>query len=132
MRKNIVNIMATTGVSLLVLSVIATCYQARFLCVDAVFQAFFANILIHIGINWLHGIEFQYPIVESILSISYTIIIALVCGKLFHWYNSMPIEVLTLLAIIVYLAGCWLSVIQLRREVKDINALLQRQREHKN
>lgn len=132
MRRMIVNIMATMGISLLVLSVIATFYQARFLCVDAVFQTLFANILIHIGIKWIHGIEFRYPIAESILSISYTTITALVCGKLFHWYDSMPVEVLTLLAVIVYLAGCWLSVIRFRREVKDINVLLQRQREQKN
>ena len=131
MRKIITNILATTAISLIALSVIALCYQAHFLCIDAVFQSFFANILIHIGIKWMQHIDFQYPIVQSLLSIGYTIIVALVCGKVFHWYDSMPVQVLTLLAAIVYIMGAWPSVIQLIREVKDINVLLQKQKEYR-
>lgn len=129
MRKIITNILATTAISLLALSVIAVCYQAHFLCIDAVFQAFFANILIHIGIKWIQRIDFQYPIAESLLSIGYTIILVLVCGRVFHWYDSMPVQVLALLAVFVYFVGVWLSVIQLKREVNDINVLLQKQKE---
>lgn len=132
MRKIMINIMATTGISLLVLSVIAVCYEARFLCIDSVFQSFFANILIHMGILWFSRCEFQYPIAESLLSIGYTIIVALVCGKIFHWYDSMPIGVLVLLAVTVYLAGCFLSVIRLRRETEDVNALLKKQKQRRN
>ena len=131
MRKILMNIMATTGISILALSVIALCYQARFLCIDAVFQTFFANILIHIGIRGFQHIDFQYPIAASILSIGYTMTVALVCGRFFHWYDSMPVQVLALLAVIVYLGGCWLSVIQLKREVNDINALLQKQKKER-
>lgn len=128
MRKIVMNIMATTGISILTLSVIAVCYQATFLCIDAVFQTLLANILIHLGITYIQRIDFQYPIAASILSISYTMIVALVCGEIFHWYDSMPVGVLVLLAAIVYFGGCWLSVIQLKREVNDINALLQKQK----
>ena len=79
----------------------------------------------------MQHIDFQYPIVQSLLSIGYTIIVALVWGKVFHWYDSMPVQVLTLLAAIVYIMGAWLSVIQLKREVKDINVLLQKQKEYR-
>ena len=64
MRKMLINILATTGVSIVALAVIATCYQASFLCIETVFQSFLANILIHIGIRCLNKIEFQYFIVE--------------------------------------------------------------------
>lgn len=131
MRKLMMNIMATTGVSLVALAIIATCYQARFLCIESVFQSFLANILIHIGIKWMNRIDFQYPIAETILSISYMIIVVLVCGKIFHWYSSTPIGVLIPLAVFVYLAGCWLSVIQIKREVEDINVLLKKQKERR-
>lgn len=129
MRKIIMNIMATTGVSLLVLSLIAVCYKAHFLCIDTVFQTFFANILIHAGIRVLGHIDFKYPIAGSLLSISYMIIVVLVSGKIFHWYDSLPAGMLILLTIIVYLAGCWLSVIRIRREVDDINSLLQERKQ---
>lgn len=129
MRKIITNILTTTAISLLVLSLIALCYRAKFLCIESVFQAFFANILIHLGIKWMQRIDFNYPIAESLLSIGYTIMVALVCGKVFHWYDSMPVQVLALLAGIVYIVGASLSVIQLKREVNDINVLLQKHKE---
>ncbi len=132
MRKMILNIMATTGITLFLLAVIATCYSARFLCVESVFQSLFANVLMHLGIYGLSKPEFRYPIMESVLSIGYTIMVALICGKIFHWYESMPIGVLALMTMVVYLLGCWLSVIKLRKEVNDINILLQRRKEHRN
>lgn len=126
MHKMMMNIMTTTGVSLVALAVIATSYQAQYLCINTVFQAFLANILIHVGIKLFQYIDFQYPLVETILSISYTIIVVLVCGKAFQWYDSTPIGVLIPLAVFVYLAGCCLRVVRIKREVKDINALLQK------
>lgn len=126
MRKMMMNIMTTTGVSLVALAVIATSYQAQYLCINTVFQAFLANILIHVGIKLFQLIDFQYSLVESILSISYTIMVVLVCGKLFQWYSSTPIEVLIPLAVFVYLAGCCLRVVQIKRDIKDINVLLQK------
>ena len=111
MRKIITNILTTTAISLLVLSLIALCYRAKFLCIESVFQAFFANILIHLGIKWMQRIDFNYPIAESLLSIGYTIMVALVCGKVFHWYDSMPVQVLALLAGIVM----WLMTAQNQR-----------------
>lgn len=131
MRKMVMNIMTTTGISILALSVIALCYQATLLCIDTVFQTFLANILIHLGIQCFQHIDFRYPIAASILSISYTVMIALVCGMIFHWYDSIPAGVLALLAVIVYIGGCWLSVIQLKREVNDINVLLQKQKKER-
>lgn len=125
MRKLMMNIMSTTGITLLVLSAIAVCYHARFLCIESVFQAFFANVLIHIGVMFIVRHEFLYPIAESLLSMSYVIIVALVCGRVFHWYDSMSIGVLILMSVIVYLVGCFLSVMQLKRETDDVNLLLQ-------
>ena len=54
MRKVLINILATTGVSIIALAVIASCYQASFLCIETVFQSLLANILIHIGIICLN------------------------------------------------------------------------------
>ncbi|MEE1255233.1 MAG: hypothetical protein UHN47_01785 [Lachnospiraceae bacterium] len=131
MRKMLINILATTGVSIVALAVIATCYQARFLCIETVFQSLLANILTHIGIRCLNKIEFQYFIMESILSISYTIIVVLICGKIFHWYSSTPLGVLIPLAVFVYLAGWCLRIFQVKQEIDDINVLLKRQKERR-
>lgn len=128
MKKILTNIMATTAISLIVLSVIAACYKAHFLCIETVFQTFGVNIFLHLGVIGIQKIDFTFPIVEPLLSIGYSLLLVLVCGNIFSWYESMPVYVLVLLTMIVYIVGAWLSVIQLRKEVNDINELLKYQK----
>ena len=62
MKKIVLNIMATTGITLVVLALIATCFNAIFIRIDAVFQSFILNILLHIGYYFFSKKEYKYPI----------------------------------------------------------------------
>ena len=46
MRRTVLNIMATTGITMVVLSMVALCYDASFICISTVFQSLGLNTII--------------------------------------------------------------------------------------
>ena len=128
MKKMIINIMATTGITLVVLALIGTLYGAKFLCISGVFQSLGANIVMHLGFILTGKFESKYPILEAILDISYTIVVLIIFGAVFNWYRSTPIWVLIIMAVIIYSFGCLISIFRMREDVKDINELLQKRK----
>lgn len=125
MRKRILNIMATTGITLVVLSVIARCYGANYLYIEGVFQSLFVNVLIHIVLLAGTKLEFKYPIAESVLKVGVTIVIVLLSGWLFGWYDYMALWVLGLMVIIIYSISVAISAFSMLEEVRSINVLLE-------
>lgn len=128
MKKMIINVMATTGITLIVLALIGTLYGAKLLFISGVFQSLGANIVMHLGLIITDKFESKYPILETILDISYTIIILIIFGAVFNWYRSTPIWVLIIMAVIIYSFGCFMSIFRMREDVKNINELLQKRK----
>ena len=124
MKKIVLNIMATTGITLVVLALIATCFNATFIRIDAVFQSFILNILIHIGYYFLSKKEYKYPILESVIQMGYTVVLVLIAGEICGWYESMPLWCLFGMAIVVYVLGILCSAVSMLGDVREINALL--------
>lgn len=125
MKKAVVNIMATTGMTLIILALVVALYGASFLCITSVFQSLAANIVIHAGLTLTHKFESKYVILELLLDISYTIGILLVFGLIFGWYASTPAGVLAIMAVVIYLLNCSVGIFRVREDVKIINELLQ-------
>ena len=65
MKKAIRNVFAMTGITLVVLSLVALCYNASFLCLETVFQALGLNLLIYLGIMFINTIEFRFYLLET-------------------------------------------------------------------
>lgn len=128
MKKMIINIMATTGITLVVLALIGTLYGAKFLLISSVFQSLGANIVMYLGFILTGKFESKYPILEAILDISYIIVVLIIFGAVFNWYRSTPIWVLIIMAVLIYSFGCLISISRMREEVKDINELLQKRK----
>lgn len=125
MKRFVVSLMATTGISIVILALIGAFSGARFLYIDSVFQAFGANIIIHLGLLVTNKFDSKYLVLESLLDISYTIGILLVFGYAFNWYPYTPAWMLVLMAVSVYLIGCAISIFRLREDVRIVNELLQ-------
>lgn len=125
MKRIVVNIMSTTGISLVILALIGAFSGAGFLCIDSVFQVFAANVVIHLGLILTNKFESKYLVLESFLDISYTIVILLTFGLAFGWYPYTPVWVLAIMAVIVYLIGCASNIFRMREDVKIVNELLQ-------
>ena len=129
MKKTIINMMASTGLTLIVLAAIGTIYGAIFLFISSVFQSLGANIVIHLGFLLTRKFESEYVALEALLDISYTIIVLIIFGWIFDWYGSTPIYILAIMAVAIYLISLFLSMVRIREEINTINKLLKRRNE---
>lgn len=126
MKKMILNIMATTGVTLVVLAIVALCHDATVIFISSVFQVLLLNVVIYIGLYILNRFEYKYPIVETGLKLAYVLALVLVSGYLFGWYDNMSAVVLGLMTIVIFGVCVFLDTLSLINEVKDINGLIER------
>lgn len=126
MKRMILNIMSTTGITLVVLAIVALCYGATVLFISAVFQALLLNVVIYIGIYIIDYFEYRYPLVQTGLKLLYVLASVLIFGLLFHWYGNMSAGTLIIMTIAIFVLCVGLDTISLRGEVKDINSLLKK------
>ncbi|MBE5904287.1 MAG: hypothetical protein E7275_08365 [Pseudobutyrivibrio sp.] len=125
MRKNILNIFAMTGVTLVVLSLVALCYKASFLCLDTVFQALGVNALIYFGVYIINKFEIPYFLLETTIKLIYSIGLILVFGMIFGWYSSLSVTVLTIMSLAILLICTFLDTLSINGEINEINQLIQ-------
>ena len=125
MKKVLLNIMATTGISLVVLSLVATWYDGSLICIDTIFQVLGLNVVIYIGLYFMEFMEYRFAILETALKLTYIIALVLVTGLIWEWYNNLPVAVLVLMTIGIFVACVCLDAISLISEVKSINVLIE-------
>ena len=125
MKKMIVNILATTGISLLLLSAAALSFHASCIYLKTVFQAFGVNIITHLGITGIKKMELKNIVTEMVLEITFIVCEILVFGQLFHWFTSLSFLVLVCMGIIIYIISLFLNLLQMKQEAKEINLLIQ-------
>ncbi len=125
MKKGVIHIFATTGISLVLLAIIATLYSAQFLCVKTVFQVFLANVVAHLIFLLMYKIEIKYFAVEVAVEIVLTVALSLLFGAIFNWYISTPLFVLVLMSIAIYIISIILNILHMKREADKINKLIQ-------
>lgn len=130
MKKIVLNIMALTGITLLVLSVIARIYGGNAICIDTIFQITVLSTLIQLGFLLTHRFDSQYPILEIMLDIAYTMFITLITGAVFQWNQTFPTWILVIMVFVVYLVGYLIDIYRTKEEVRIINELLQKRREN--
>lgn len=130
MKKFVINVLATTGLSLVLLSVIALFYQAEYLCFQTVFQVFGANAVLHFGFLLLRKLEMKRLLIEIFSGIVMIIILLIVCGLLFDWFSSTPAWVLIPMGFVIYIVSAVLDLISMRQDAREINMLI-RKREGK-
>lgn len=124
MKKNVVNILATTGISLLLLSVVALSFHASCIYLETVFQAFAVNIITHLGIMCIKKMEFKNIYTEVILEITFIVCELLVFGQLFHWFTSLSFLLLVCMGIVIYIISLFLNLLQMKQEAREINLLI--------
>lgn len=125
MKKMILNIMATTGISLVALALIATLYDGTLICIDTVFQMLGLNIVIYIGLYFMDYMEYRYALLETGLKLIYIILLVLISGFVWDWYNNLSGAVLILMTIGIFAVCVCLDTISLLSEVKTINVLIE-------
>ena len=127
MKKTIINIFAMTGITLVALSLIALLYNATFLCLNTVFQALGVNILIYAGITLINKIEINLSLVETGLKLIYSVILVIIFGSVFAWYDSLSLPVLIIFTAFILIVCEFLDMLSLKNKVKEINELIEKQ-----
>lgn len=125
MKKVLLNIMATTGISLVVLSLVATLYDGSLICIDTIFQVLGLNVVIYIGLYVMEFAEYRFAILETGMKLTYIIVLVLISGLIWGWYNNLSVTVLVLMTIGIFVVCVCLDAISLISEVKSINALIE-------
>ncbi len=126
MKKMILNIMATTGITLVVLALVATYYGGTLICINTVFQALVLNIVIYAGIYLLNHFEYPYPILETGVKLIYILVLVLTSGWIFGWYNNLSGPVLVLMSVVIFCLCLCLDTMSLIDDVKAINVLIEK------
>ncbi|BAL70009.1 hypothetical protein [Streptococcus mutans] len=127
MRKAVTNFFATTGISLILLSLFALYFQAHWLLLVTIFQVFLVNILIHLALLTRQKWEFQQELVGSLLDL---VIIEGIIYSLsfpFHWNASL--WVLLSIGLVIYLISRLLDLFYLGQEAQEINSLIKKRRQ---
>lgn len=125
MKKWLINIFATTGISLILLSIIAVLYRAEFLCVKTVFQVFLVNVIAHLILLLMNKIEIKHAAVEAAIEIVLIVALSLLSGAAFNWYTSTPLFVLIPMSIAIYVISIVLNILHMKRQADEINKLIQ-------
>lgn len=126
MKKQCVNVFATTGLSLIVISLVALMYKAEFLCISTVFEVLGVNVFIHSGLYIANKINYKYLLAELIAG-NFTVISALIIfGFILNWFSYVPIWVLVIMGIAIYFLSSFLNLFRMQREAKEINDLLRK------
>ncbi len=132
MKKFIVNIFATTGISLIFLSVIALFFHAKCIYLQTVFQVLGTNIIVHFGLILLSKLELKHSMIEMFLDIALIIIVLIVFGSIFHWFTSTPIWILAILGSVMYIVSVILNLLYMKQEAHEINALIKKRNSKKS
>lgn len=126
MKKITVHILCSTGITLIILALAARMSNASFLCISSVFESFAANIVIYLGFLFTRKLESSYAVIEFMVDFGYVAVVLILFGTIFDWFRSTPLWMLIMIGAVVYAAGIFLSMIQMRQDIEEINALLSR------
>lgn len=132
MKKFIVNIFATTGISLLLLSITALFFHAQCIYLQTVFQVLGTNIMVHFGLFFLNKLEVKYAVFEIFLNITLILVMLLLFGSVFHWFTSTPLWVLMIMGFVIYIVSIILNLLCMQQEAQEINALIKKRNSKKN
>ena len=120
--KNIIkNSLATTGLALMILSIVAVLYNGKLICIETVFQILLSSLVINFILILLKHFESKFFLVELFAEIGSTLIVLIVAGYWFNWYVSIPVWVLIIIGIVVYLIGCLIDMFHITNDIKFIN-----------
>jgi hypothetical protein len=125
----ILYVFASTGAVLFLLAVFAMFKGSRTIDANTVLEIIGANTVISIGLSLTHKIELRYAIFEFLIDIGFMAVVIVFSGILFNWYTRIPVWVPLVIVLVVYILFYSLDIVRVRRDIKEINKLLQKLRE---
>ena len=129
LKRIILYVFTSTGAVMFFLAVFLMFKENKSISADTILEIIGTNIVITIGLFLTYKIELRYPILEFLLDIGFMIAVIVLSGALFKWYSYIPIWVPVVIVIVVYILFYFLDIIRVRKDVKEINKLIQELKE---
>jgi len=128
-KRIITYIFASTGAVLFLLTVFVMFKENKYINANTILEIIAANTVISTGLFFTHKIEFRYAIFEFLLDIGFMITVIVLSGIIFDWYSLIPVWVPLVIVLMVYILFYLLDIIRVRRDIKEINKMLQKLKE---
>jgi len=132
MKQTIVRILFTTGAALVGLAIFYKINNTEYMNIRHIFEILGANTLINFGLYFRYKFEIRNVILEFIVDVSYLLIVLLAFGKIFNWYPALPVWYLIIMAVVIYIFVIVTTVVKIRKDTNEINALLKKREEKNN
>ncbi len=124
MKNLIKNILATTGLTVIMLAIIGTIYGAQLLCISSIYQLLLVNVIIHLGLLLVQKLESPYYLIEILWQFFYVLLVLIPAGYLFDWYSSTPLWIVVIMGIVMYTFSCVMNIFKINSNVAIINKQL--------
>jgi len=128
-KRIITYIFASTGAVLFLLTVFVMFKENKYINANTILEIIAANTVISTGLFFTHKIEFRYAIFEFLLDIGFMVAVIVLSGIIFDWYSLIPVWVPLVIVLMVYILFYLLDIIRVRRDIKEINKMLQKLKE---
>jgi uncharacterized membrane protein len=128
-KRIITYIFASTGAVLFFLTIFAMFKENKYINASTILEIIGANTVISTGLYFTHKIEFRYVLFEFLLDIGFMMAVIGLSGILFKWYSVIQAWIPLVIVLIVYIIFYLLDIIRVRRDIKEINKLLQKLKE---
>ena len=127
MKKTIINMMFTTGISIVGLTLYFVFLREERILVQTILQLFGANILIHLGLYIRDKFEIRNLLIESIIDNSIIIAVLMIFGFVFGWFVKVPVWLIVVSAIGLYLITVFITSSEVKKDIEKVNKLLEEQ-----
>ena len=128
-KRIITYIFASTGAVLFLLTVFVMFKENKYINASTILEIIAANTVISTGLFFTHKIEFRYAIFEFLLDIGFMVAVIVLSGIIFDWYSLIAVWVPLVIVLMVYILFYLLDIIRVRRDIKEINKMLQKLKE---
>jgi glycerol-3-phosphate acyltransferase PlsY len=129
LKRIISYVFTSTGAVLFLLAVFVMFTENKSISAGTILEIIGANTVITIGLFLTYKVELRYPILEFLLDIGFMVAVIILSGTLFNWYSYIPVWVPVIMVIVVYILFYLLDIIRVRKDIKEINKLLQKLKE---
>ncbi len=131
-KRLLTNTLATTALSIFLMSIIAIIKGFTLMTLVAPFQILLVNFLAHIGFVLFDKINMKYKIINYTIMFVYLMGIILGFGFLFDWFVVNEIWIVCVVGAVVFIFAIVMDIIKISRDAKEINASLDKLRNRKN
>jgi len=129
LKRSVIYVFASTGAVLFFLTIFIMFRDNKTINAETILEIIGANIVITIGLYFTNRIELRYAILEFLLDIGFMTAVIALSGLILNWYNLIPVWVPLVIVPIIYILFYLLDIVRVRKDIKEINKLLQKMKE---